>query len=262
MLGSLNVDVAVRTARHPAPGETVLGGDPETAFGGKGANQAVAAAAAGARVRMLGAVGGDTEGEEYLRRLAGFGVDASGVRRVPGPTGRAFVVVAEDGENTIVVSPGANSAVGDPELAALRPAEGDVLLLQLEIDPAVVAAAIGIARDAGARVVLNLSPSTALSSEVLALADPVVVNEGEAAALDGAPTELLVTRGARGSAWGAVEVPAEAVEEVVDTTGAGDAYCGALAAALAEGASREGAMRAASAAAAACVGRRGAQPAD
>lgn len=265
VLGSSNVDVVVRVARHPSPGETLIGGDPVTAFGGKGANQAVAAAVAGARVRMVGAVGEDAEGIAYRERLAAFGIDVAGVRAVPGPTGRAFIAVADDGENTIIVSPGANAAVGEADLAALDGmAPGDLLLLQLEVDLGIVAEAARRAAAAGARVVLNVAPYADLPADVLALADPVVANESEAALLaaaGGAPRELVITRGDAGSSWGALDVPAERVERVVDTTGAGDTFCGALAAALAGGADREAAMRAAAAAAARSVEREGAQPA-
>lgn len=260
MLGSSNIDLVVRVRRHPAPGETVLGGDPKTAFGGKGANQAIAAAAAGAHVRMVGAVGDDPEGRSYRDRFAAFGVDVDGLRAVPGPTGRALIVVADDGENTIVVSPGANAAVGRADLEALDPRPGDVVLLQLEVSLDVVAEAARRARSAGARVVLNVAPVARLPDEVLDLADPVVANESEAARLTAAPRDLLVTRGAAGSRWGDVTVAAEPVAEVVDSTGAGDTYCGVLAASLAAGADRVTAMRAATAAAARAVGWPGAQP--
>jgi ribokinase len=264
VLGSLNVDVVVRVPRHPAPGETLIGGDPGTAFGGKGANQAVAAAVAGARVRMIGAVGDDAEGAAYRDRLRRFDIDVDGVRTVPGPTGRAFIAVADDGENTIIVSPGANAAVGQEDLTALdRIGAGDVLLLQLEVDLDVVAEAARRASAAGAVVVLNVAPYADLPPQVLALAAPVVANESEAELLraaGGDPAELLVTRGEAGSSWGDLAVPADRVEAVVDTTGAGDTYCGALAAALAAGTAREPAMRAAAAAAARSVEHEGAQP--
>jgi ribokinase len=264
VLGSVNVDVVVRVPRHPEPGETLIGGDPRLAFGGKGGNQAVAAAVAGASVRMIGAVGDDQEGTAYRDRLAAFGIDVSALRTVPGPTGRAFIAVADDGENTIVVSPGANAAVAQQDVAALAGiAPGDVLLLQLEVDLAVVAEAARTATEAGARVVLNVAPYADLPAEVLALARPVVANESEAALLraaGGDPAELLVTRGEAGSSWGPFAVPAERVDHVVDTTGAGDTYCGALAAALAAGVDPEPAMRAAAAAAAASVTHAGAQP--
>lgn len=264
MLGSLNVDVVVRVPRHPSPGETLIGGDPQLAFGGKGANQAVAAAVAGAHVRMIGVVGDDVEGAAYRERLAAFGVDVTGVRTVPGPTGRAFIAVSDDGENTIIVSPGANAAVGRQDLVALAGiAASDVLLLQLEVGLDVVAAAARRAVEAAARVVLNIAPYADLPADVLALATPVVANETEAELLraaGGDPEELLITRGEQGSSWGAVTVPADRVDEVVDTTGAGDTYCGALAAALAAGAPREPAMRAAARAAARSVEHAGAQP--
>lgn len=264
VLGSANVDVVVRVARHPAPGETLLGSDPEVRFGGKGANQAVAAALAGATVRFVGAVGSDPEGDAYRARLAGFGVDVAALRTVPGATGRAFIAVADDGENTIIVSPGANAAVGEADLAALDGiGTGDVLLLQLEIDLGVVAEAVRRAHAAGARVVLNTAPYAALPAEVLALADPVVANESEAALLAEAglrPPQLLVTRGEHGSGWGDLAAPAASVSRVIDTTGAGDTYCGALAAALARGASRREAMTQAAEAAARSVEHEGAQP--
>jgi ribokinase len=265
VLGSLNVDAIVRVERHPLPGETVLGGPVETRFGGKGANQAVAAAVAGAEVRMIGRVGEDPEGHAYRTRLAAFGVDVQHVRvDAAAATGRAAIAVAADGENTIIVSPGANAAVEPGDLAALASiAEGDVLLVQLEIDLDVVGEAVRTGATKGARVVLNAAPYAALPGEVLALADPVVANEAEAASLaaaDAQPVQLLVTRGAEGSSWGELRVPAEPVDAPVDTTGAGDTYCGALAAALAAGAGPEEAMRTAAAAAARWVMWLGAQP--
>jgi ribokinase len=181
-------------------------------------------------------------------------------------TGHALIAVDDAGENTIIVSPGANADVGRPEvedLNILRP--DDVLLLQLEIAVDTVADAARAARAAGARVVLNLAPYAEVPADLLEIADPLVVNEHEHALLVGsgpaAPESLLVTLGAAGSRWGAVAVPAVPVADVVDTTGAGDAYCGTLAARLALGDAPESAMRAASAAAAATVGRAGAQPA-
>ena len=265
VLGSLNVDAIVRVTRHPAPGETVLGGPVELRFGGKGANQAVAAAVAGARVRMIGRVGEDADGRAYRDRLASFGIDVTGVRTDPSAaTGRAAIAVDAAGENTIIVSPGANAAVSRSDLDALGDlGADDVLLVQLEIDLEVVAEAVRRAAQRGARVVLNAAPFAPLPAAVLALADPVVANEAEAAELaaSGAvPVQLLVTRGAAGSAWGDVEVAAERVEQPVDTTGAGDPYCGALAAALAAGAGPADAMGAAAAAAARSVTWLGAQP--
>jgi ribokinase len=231
--------------------------------GGKGANQAVAAAEAGANVAMVGRVGDDAAGTAYLARLRGLGIDVRGIRSTPDtPTGHALIAVSAEGENTIVVIPGANGQVGPADLGpldALGP--GDVLLTQLELPLAVVAEGVRMAHARGARVVLNVAPYAALPPDVLALADPVVANEHEAKQLaaDGAdPASLLVTLGGDGARWGDLTAPTPRVE-VVDTTGAGDAFCGALAAALATGASNEAALTAAVAAGAEAVTRPGAQ---
>ncbi|BDZ45826.1 ribokinase [Naasia aerilata] len=215
---------------------------------------------------MIGRVGEDPSGARYLGRLEAFGIDATGIRRDPDTvTGHAAIAVAADGENTIIVSPGANGrvAVDDlGDLAGIGP--GDVLLAQLELDLGVVAEAVRRASAAGARVVLNAAPYADLPAEVLALADPVVVNEHEAEQLAAAgltAPSLLVTRGGEGAEWGDIRVPADKVERVVDTTGAGDAFCGALAAALADGADREAALKAAATAGAEAVAWPGAQPA-
>ncbi|GAA2243062.1 ribokinase [Herbiconiux moechotypicola] len=266
VVGSLNIDSVVEVERHPRPGETLIGGDLEKHFGGKGANQAVAAARAGARVSFVGRVGDDADGDRYLERLAAFGIDTAHVSRSTGvATGHAAIAVSADGENTIIVSPGANGRVTAGDLAPLSAlGPGDVVLCSLEIDPTVVAEAVRIAAGRGARAVVNLAPYVALPAEVLDLADPVVVNEHENEQLvaDGlAPRSVLVTLGGDGSRWGAEEVAAGRVDEVVDTTGAGDCYCGTLAAALAAGATAGDAMRAASEAAALAVTWEGAQPA-
>ncbi|WP_210480499.1 PfkB family carbohydrate kinase [Naasia sp. SYSU D00948] len=266
VVGSLNVDSVVTVERHPKPGETVLGGDLRTLWGGKGANQAVAAARAGAAVTMVGRVGDDAFGGRYVDRLRELGIDVTGVRVDPdGVTGHAAIAVAADGENTIIVSPGANGRVTVQDLAPVDAlGDGDVLLAQLELDLGVVADAARRAARAGARVVLNLAPYADLPADVLALADPVVVNEHEGELLERAglrPPSLLTTLGGDGARWGDLSVPAAPVERVVDTTGAGDAFCGALAAALAAGADREEALRAAAAAGAEAVGWVGAQPA-
>lgn len=267
VLGSLNIDLVTRVERHPKPGETLVGGGLERHAGGKGANQAVAAAAAGGQVAMVGCVGDDEGGRAYLKRLQDKGIDVSGIRVVEGcASGHALITVAVSGENSIVVIPGANGCVGDEELQSLRRlGPGDVLLLQLEVPLPVVARAAQAARDRGARVVLNCAPYAVLPPDVVVLADPVVVNEHEALALadsDVVATSLLVTFGANGATWDGeqrpgVEVPAG---EVLDTTGAGDAFCGALAAALAAGADRSEALRLAARAGAEAVRHDGAQP--
>lgn len=267
VLGSLNVDLVTDVERHPRPGETVLATGPVRRFaGGKGGNQAVAAAEAGARVAMVGAVGEDEDGARYLARLRSRGVDVSAVRVEPGAaTGQAWITVGADSENAIVVIPGANA---DLTLEDLEPVSdlgpGDVLLVQLEVPMPVVAAAVRRAHGRGARVVVNAAPYAALPHDVAALADPLVVNEHEALALadsDVVPGSVLVTFGGEGCSWDGERFDGVAVplERVVDTTGAGDAFCGALAAALATGADRAEAIRAAAEAGATAVQRAGAQ---
>jgi ribokinase len=268
VVGSLNVDLVTSVEAHPRPGETVIGSGLDRYAGGKGANQAMAAARAGSvEVAMVGRVGADEGGTLYRRRLERAGVDiAAVVVDEVEPTGHALIVVDEGGENTIVVIPGANGRLSQQDLGALcecRP--GDVVLLQLEIPLPVVAEAARVAHDRGARVVVNAAPYASLPPDVVALADPLVVNEHEAAALadaGGVPGSLLVTFGAHGASWDGVGYPAHTVptHRVRDTTGAGDAFCGALAAALAAGADRAGAMETALAAGAAAVQHHGAQP--
>jgi ribokinase len=268
VVGSLNVDLVTSVQSHPRPGETVLGTGLDRYAGGKGANQALAAARAGsAEVLLVGRVGADEGGSLYRQRLERAGVDVSGVRVDDSePTGHALIVVDEDGENTIVVVAGANGRVCEPDLTPVGACgAGDVVLLQLEIPLRIVAAAARMAHERGARVVINVAPFASLPPEIVALADPLVANEHEAAALadaGGVPASLLVTFGAHGASWDGVEFAAHTVptHRVRDTTGAGDAFCGALAAALATGADRAAAMEAALAAGATAVQHHGAQP--
>ncbi|CAD5992646.1 PfkB family carbohydrate kinase [Agreia sp. COWG] len=265
VVGSLNIDSVVEVERHPQPGETLMGGDLATFFGGKGANQAMAAAAAGADVLFVGRVGDDASGRQYVERLAARGIDTSAIAITPGvSTGHAMIALAADGENTIIVSPGANARLTFADLEPLDDlTPEDVLLAPLESDLGVIAEAARRASARGARVIVNLAPFSALPEDVLALADPVVVNEHEAELLVTSglrATSLLVTLGSDGSRWGDIEVPADSVGTVVDTTGAGDCYCGTLAAALAAGQDEPSAMALASEAAARAVEWLGAQP--
>ncbi|WP_262852008.1 ribokinase [Mumia quercus] len=264
VVGSLNVDLVTSVARHPSPGETVLGSDLVRLRGGKGANQALAARRAGAGVTMVGRVGDDGDGEAYRSALAEAGVDVTFLQTTPGvPTGTALIVVDPTGENAIVVAAGANARLEADDVRSARAAlEGaDVVLVQLEIGDEAVRAVAEVAATTGTRLVLNASPVRDLPRSLLAQADPVVVNEHEAQAfgLSGADDGVCVTLGGRGATWGGTTVPAPRVA-AVDTTGAGDAFAGALASALAAGAGREDALRAAVAAGAEATTWSGAQP--
>ena len=279
VVGSLNLDLVVRVARLPGPGETVTGSDVFRNPGGKGANQAVAAARLGRRVAMVGCVGDDPAGRELLGSLAGAEVDTDRVRVVVGvPSGTAFITVGDDGENQIVVSPGANARLTTADVAAARAAleSAAVTMLQLEIPLEAVAAA---AATAAGQVVLNPAPPRELPRDLLAEVDVLVPNRVELAQLAGASVPeaveaaatlagrlparaVVVTLGADGALvvedGRATHVPSVPVRPV-DTTAAGDAFCGGLADALAGGASlQEAARRAVRVAAAACL-RPGAQ---
>ncbi|MEO6997983.1 MAG: PfkB family carbohydrate kinase [Terracoccus sp.] len=262
VLGSLNVDVVTRVERLPQPGETVLGWSDGRFAGGKGGNQALAARRAGAEVTMVAAVGADDAGAAYLARLERAGVETR-VEVCPNhPTGSAIITVDETGENSIVVVPGANHALTEVDLGM---GPGDVLLCSLEVQPDVVTHLSRQAAGAGARVVINLAPYAALPHDVIALADPVVVNESEMLFLadsDLVPASLLVTFGVAGASWDGIRVDGIRVpdREMIDTIGAGDAFCGALAAALARGDDRVAALDAANEAGAAAVRWVGAQP--
>ncbi|MDQ3176910.1 MAG: ribokinase [Actinomycetota bacterium] len=255
-------------SRHPHPGETVLGTAYAQHPGGKGLNQAVAAARAGATVRFVGAVGNDDAGRLLFDVLSSEGIDASEVRTSTMPTGRAVIVVADEGENTIVVVPGANA---DAVVTSLPPC--DVVLAQLELRLAVIAGALRTARERGILTMLNPAPVVALGDalrEALAMCDVVVPNEHELVLLGGAPALLatgvgtvIVTKGARGvdvvRGDGVEHVDAHEVTPV-DTTGAGDTFCGYLAAGLAAGVDDGDAVRRAVVAAALSTTRAGAVP--
>lgn len=179
VVGSANADVVVATDRRPAGGETVLGGDTQILPGGKGANTAVAAARLGADVALLGAVGDDAHGRLLLDSLTDSGVVTAAVRIVDRPTGAAYITVTPDGENSILVSPGANYALTSADVAV--PARARVLVASLEVPLDVVSRAIADAARAGVRTVLNLSPTAVLPDETLKALDVLVVNEHEAA---------------------------------------------------------------------------------
>ncbi len=271
VIGSANADLVVPVDRRPGGGETVLGGDTTLSPGGKGANTAVAAARLGADVALLGAVGDDPYGELLKRSLAESGVNTASVRTSERPTGIAYITVTPDGENSILVSPGANSGLR-PEDVDLDGAE--IVVLSLEIPLETVEHAVAKAAEAGVRTLLNLSPAAELSAKTLQSLDVLLVNEHEAAfllggeadfprLLDLGPKAAVVTLGAKGAAVvtadGVAEVSSPKVE-AVDTTGAGDAFAGALATALAKGEELADAAHWAVKVAAITVTRQGAQP--
>jgi ribokinase len=257
VFGSINLDLVARVACIPAPGETVAGRTLALLPGGKGANQALAARVAGADVAMFGAVGADAFADAALVNLRGAGVDVAGVATVAAPTGVALINVADDGENAITVVPGANALARADAVPDGCLARGVTLLMQLEVPVAEVAALAARARACGASVVLNAAPAVALPETLLSAVDVLIVNESEAAAyaaawrLPAAPAafiraaterfglRVVVTLGARGAmtsdAGAIANLPPPDVA-VVDTTGAGDAFAGALAAALDRGA--------------------------
>ena len=284
VLGSLNMDISVVVPRLPAPGETVLGSGAVIAPGGKGANQAIAAARLGGTVRMIGCTGDDEFGRMARSALEAEGVDIGGVRAVPGSaTGLALITVDASGENVITVAPGANGQVGGIEVAAALSAAPDILVLSAEIPAGILAEVLAGARAAGVACLLNLAPAPPEAAGLLAgpgEAGWLVVNESEAAAVLGHPVAGLAEAGAAarelhdfgarhavvtaGSDGGALAGPAgdELVPGlVVDSVGAGDAFVAALAVALAAGVPPGDAVRAASAAGATATTRRGTQDA-
>ena len=280
VLGSANLDIVVPVPHHPATGETVLGGHHDRIPGGKGANQAVAAARLGARVAMVGRVGSDDAGGTLRAALQEAGVDCRHLA-VDGQaaSGLALIGVDRSGDNTIIVSPGANDRVGPDDVAAAAPflASAAVTLVQLEVPAMAVEAA---AAASGGKVVLNPAPASLLSAALLERVDVLVPNRIELAQLAGSaeadgltaveemarglpvPT-VVVTLGADGailvSGGDALFLPAPPVE-VVDTTGAGDAFCGAIAEALARGVAIDEATARAVHAGSLATTRRGAQP--
>ncbi len=269
VLGAINVDLVVSGAPLPGPGETVVGGRFAQHHGGKGGNQAVAAARAigdAGTVAMIGAVGTDQLGGEAVATLAAEGIDVRHVARAAGrATGVALIVVDGDGENLIAVAPGANEGV-TPEAvaAALDELASSLVLASLEVPAAAVDAAGRWCGERGALFVLNPAPATEAASELVSLADVLTPNEGELDTLGG-PSEGVTTvrtLGARGAdiidAGAARHVTAPAVD-AVDTTGAGDCFNGVLAAGLAEGRGLDEAVGRACAAAALSVTREGAR---
>lgn len=282
VVGSANADLVVEVPRRPGGGETLLGGELRTLPGGKGANQAAAAARSGANVSFLGCVGRDGNGEFLRERLAAAGVRTDSLVIVERPSGTAVIFVTPDGENSIVVSPGANAEM---TVERLRGASGvlgaaKVVVISLEIPLATAVEAARIGDASGARVLFNAAPSVRLDPDTLRLCDPLVVNEHEARDVLGAgegsdfralaeglrdagARSVVITLGEHGALVlddeGCSETPAYRVR-AVDTTGAGDAFVGVLAAELAAGKGLRRAVGFATAVSAVAVQRMGAQP--
>ncbi|MGW4562055.1 ribokinase [Streptomyces sp. NPDC004561] len=281
VVGSANADLVIGVERRPAAGETVLGGDLSVHPGGKGANQAVAAARLGARTALLARVGDDGHGRHALDSLRSAGVDPAGVLVGGAPTGVALITVDPTGDNSIVVSPGANARLTPRDVRAAGSLlhASRVVSAQLEI-PVETVVEVVRSLPAGTRFVLNPSPPRPLPAEVLAACDPLVVNEHEARVILGAdraggdpedwarllpaegPRSVVVTLGAAGAlvcdGSGVTRVPSVEVD-AVDTTGAGDAFTAALAWRLGSGAALAEAAAYAARVGAAAVTRRGAQ---
>jgi ribokinase len=286
VVGSLNMDLVVRAARQPKAGETLIGADFSTAAGGKGANQAVAAARLGAQVAMIGCVGADLYGTRLRTALLEEGIDCRAVTEVEGSsTGIASILVDDAGQNAIVVVPGSNAALTSIHLDAQRAllAAAQVMVLQLEVPQATVEAALVQGRQFGCRLILNPAPvSGPLPAHWYALVDYLIPNESEAAALTGLPVDspasalraaqqllqagarrVLITLGAQGVLYADGEGHqhyAVAPVAAVDSTAAGDTFVGGFAAALAEGLPLEEAIALGQRAASLAVTRRGAQP--
>ena len=296
VLGSMNMDISVTVPELPGPGATVLGSGARFAPGGKGGNQAVAAARLGAEVRMAGCVGHDEFGGQLLRALGAESVDTSAVREVQGvASGLALITVDSSGENMITVAAGANESVGDEEVSSALAQPPDVLVISAEVPVPAIEAALDRARSTGpdgrARPgrqdrplisLLNLAPVPPGASDLLAAGVGwLVVNETEASAVLGHPvaglgeaataatallavgaTHAVVTAGAAGAAYAGPGDPASVPGfpvQAIDTVGAGDTFVGALATALGAGAGPADAVRAACAAAAVATTRPGTQ---
>lgn len=279
VIGSVNLDFVTRVKTFPRPGETLLGSDYETHHGGKGANQAVAAARMGADVTFVGRVGKDHFGGRLRSGLEDEGIDVAGLAAVEAASGAAFITLDDSGQNTIIVAPGANARLRPDDLAADTIRTADVVVLQLEIPTETVKGAISLARKARVKVIVNAAPAGTMSIEDLQGCDVLVVNETEAATLLGVrgtadPERLadalaesfpavVITLGSQGVIWRVSEsggVMAPHAVDVVDTTAAGDAFVGAVAAGLGNGLGLEEAVRWGNAAGALAVGRAGAQP--
>lgn len=272
VVGSINMDLVVQTDRFPKQGETALGNLYKTVPGGKGANQAVAAARLGSDVHMIGAVGQDAFGTELLNGLETEGIQVQGVKRIDGASGIANILLSE-GDNRIIVVPGANYSVTTEEIDGFTKqlAASDLVMMQLEMPIPVIQRTLEVCREHGVPTILNPAPASGFTADFLPYCTYLTPNETEAEeifggnweqALEEYPNRLVVTLGQKGAQFfdGEKHVIVEGFPtEAVDTTGAGDTFNGALAAAIAEGQDFEQAVRFANAAASLSVEKFGAQ---
>jgi ribokinase len=283
VIGSMNCDLVVYTQRHPVPGETILGDRFLTFPGGKGANQAIAAARLGGDVQMVGRIGNDSFGQELTDNLVRNQIDITNVQKVNEPTGTAFITVDANGQNTIIVIPGANAALTTSDMDTLKDTiqAVKIMVLQMEIPLEVVIRAIDIAYAVGTTILLNPAPATQIPIETLRKVTFLIPNESELAHLSGFETntfsacyhavkhlqslgchQIILTRGEHGAYYfdqnNQIFAPPFNVP-VVDTTAAGDAFIGGLAAALSQNLDIHTALLQASAAGALAVTKAGAQ---
>jgi len=282
VVGSLNADLVVRAPRFPQPGETISGDDLQVIPGGKGANQAVAAARLGAKVSMLGRVGTDNFSDVLIGNLQQSNVDTAPIRRDNASTGTAIIVVDKDGQNSIVLSPGANGKMTNADVENASFPSGGLLVLQLEIPLPTVIGAAQLAHKNGMRVLLNPAPAQQLPDELISLADFLIPNETELSLLAATPVSdivsaekaarkllnggaknVVVTLGSKGAFFVNAETSGRVDAfkvDVVDTTAAGDAFVGGFATSILENKSLEESVRFGCACGALAATKFGAQP--
>ena len=265
VIGSAMMDLTAYAAKLPAPGQTVIGQEFTTGFGGKGANQAVAASIAGGDVYFIGKLGKDVFGEAILKNFQARGLHLDYLERSDTPTGVAHIWVDQSGENRIIIIPGANHELDEAVVAKAINEIPDLQIVigQCEIKQEVTKAAFSAAKARGAITILNPAPFEPLSNELIALTDWIIPNESEFAELGPIESKIILTQGAKGAKYlskeaSHIEVSALTVD-AIDTTGAGDCFVGTFAAALAKGIEIEEAMRVGCIAASLSVTKKGAQ---
>lgn len=243
VVGSVNVDTVLMVDQHARVGETIFANRLVIQPGGKGANQAVAAAKAGAETYLIGLTGNDNDGARYRQHLQNCDVNTDYLGTIDGYTGSAYIVVDKHGENSIIVDPGANAEVGEDQVEAVKSLvePGDYVTSMNEIPTPAIVGAMRVAKEAGATVVFNPSPWEPDMHRLVDMCDIIVANEFESQQLGSENRSIAMTFGARGALWDGVFAPAPKVD-AYDSTGAGDVFTGTLCAMLAQGASKEDAL--------------------